>query len=103
MTIKKMTFIAIGALLGGLIAGLIMKSIFGGIAFTILFVFFIIVWRYMKKEQGNIETEKVETPKEKIEEPVSTDSASTPPVSVGNIPQEKTEKPTYYQPPKEVN
>ncbi len=98
MTIKKMTFIAIGALLGGLIAGLIMKSIFGGIAFTILFVFFIIVWRYMKKEQGNIETEKVETPKEKIEEPVSTDSASTPPVSVNNLPHQETpQQPTYPQ------
>ena len=93
MTIKKMTFIAIGALLGGLIAGLIMKSIFGGIAFTILFVFFIIVWRYMKKEQGNMEIEKVETPKEKIEEP-----ASTPPVSVNNLPHQETpQQPTYPQ------
>ena len=97
MTIKKMTFIAIGALLGGLIAGLIIKRIFGGIAFTVLLIFFVIIWRYMKGEQSSqLGVEESHDENQQIE-------SSTPPVSVGNIPQEKTEKPTYYQPPKEVN
>lgn len=69
-----MTFVVVGALLGGLISGFIMKSIFGGIAFAVLLILFFVLWRYMKREQ------KEQTISQKGQE-----ETSTPPVSVNNV------------------
>lgn len=82
-----MSFIIIGAVILGVIGGLLARSIFVGIALPILLLGFFVMWKYMGKN-----TEKPQTTEEED---------NTPPVTVGNIPQQKTEEPAYYQSPKE--
>ncbi len=87
MSIKNMSSIIVGALILGVIGGFLARSIFVGIALPVLLIGFFVMWRYMKNNP-----EKPKTEEEK---------STVPPVTVGNVPQEKTEKPAYYQPPKE--
>lgn len=83
-----MTFVVVGALLGGLISGLIMKSIFGGIAFAVLLILFFVLWRYMKNEEKTPRVVKK-----------SEDTPSTPPVSVNNVSSSQTTDTTIPQNP----
>lgn len=93
MTIKNMTFVFAGAVLAGIISGIVMRSIFGGLAFTILLLFFFILSRYIKSEEKSQADMKAKEDKE---------NTSVPPVSVKNIPsqvpQQNTNPPQYSQP-----
>lgn len=91
-----MTFVVVAALLGGVVAGLIMKSIFGGIAFAVLLILFFVLWRYMKGEQ-NSRGEMTQL-KEELKEEVKKEILPPPPVSVNNVPhQQPQQTPVYPQ------
>jgi nitrate/nitrite transporter NarK len=87
MSIKNMSLVIVGALILGVISGFLARSIFVGIALPILLVIFFVMWRYMKNNP--------EKPK------ITKEENNVSPVTSDNIPQQKTEEPTYYQPPKE--
>lgn len=88
-----MTFVVLGAILGGIIGGLFMRSIFGGIAFTILLLLFFVMWRYFRDIGKNVE----------VGDTVVDEEESTPPVSVNNIPSQQSVENSqpYNQPPQE--
>lgn len=79
MDIKSISLVTVGAVILGVISGFLAKSIFVGIALPILLVVFFVMWRYM---QNNLEKPKTSE-------------------SEVNVPEQKTEESTYYQPPKE--
>ncbi len=81
-----MTFVALGAVLGGIVGGILMRSIFGGISFTALLILFFVMWRYFKNEVGD-EVKGKEKSKE----------MSTPPVSTNSVPSEQSKEPLYPQ------
>ena len=94
-----MTIVLVGAVLAGIISGIVMRSILGGLAFTILLLFFFILSRYIKSEQKSQADMKAKEERE---------NTSVPPVSVKNIPSQapqqninppQLEQPTYPQTP----
>ena len=87
-----MTFVLVGALLAGIISGIIMRSIFGGIAFFVLLIFFFIIWRYMRSQEEEEEGQPTtQIPAETIQQ------NSVPPVSVNRVTQQNTTPPQTPQ------
>ena len=101
MSIKSMTFFIAIVLIFGIIAGLVTRNIFIGIAFPILLILFIIMWRYLGSEKEVKDIDKEE--EKSAPPPLSVNMVSKQPVSPQDreVNKQQDTQQTYYQPPRE--